>query len=314
MNNEITVKISTHLMPWEIDHANILFDKLRDSLYYVNKDIKIYIHTALNLSDSIIDWEKSKIPKQYFIDRYKAMEYYFKDLCITKFDIYQGSDIWGHLDFQRTCYQDDIDFYICVCPDIDFNEYLIGHMIETAKQITNKYFVLISEIYKCWDYTWDPMVNAKFKDVSYKECFNRNSNEIVKLENPVKLADATGFKFAGWFDLYNKAFYEKLVPGLPEWHGYGPWDRYAMDVCNYAQGIGVDVKEYVLANQVVWFYDSGTLRNENEYGGSGKLKTVYNRYIIKKMNRDMQRVTINSNRNQLLQDWITYYETELKDK
>jgi hypothetical protein len=309
------IKITIHIMPWEIDHAQIIFDRIRNSLTYTNKDDVIYVHACLNLSDSVIDWEKSTLPKNYFIDRYKAMEYYFRDLCNTQFDIFSKNEVWGHLDFQRNVHQQNIDYYISICPDIIFNEYLIWHMIETAKQVSNKYFVITPQIYKSWDKTWDVIVNDKFKNVVYDDCLSKNSNEITSLTEDIFIEElANTFKFSGWMDLYNKAFYEKLVPVLPEWHGYGSWDLYAMNICCNAVNIGVDVRQYIIKNQVIWFYDTGELRNEIEYGGAGKLKTVYQKYICKKLNRSIQRVPFDTNLVDYCKKWIYYYLTELKDK
>ena len=65
------VKLTYHLMPWEIDYALLTFSQLKKSTYYLNGDkIKITIDSVLNLSPSLINWKKSKIPKEYFIEKY----------------------------------------------------------------------------------------------------------------------------------------------------------------------------------------------------------------------------------------------------
>ena len=139
INGNIKVKLLMHILPWEIDHQMIVFHKLRESLYNINRDVLIHIDVCLNLSNAIIDWDKCKLPKEYFIERFKAMEYYFKELCSTNFYIYKGDGIYGHLNVIKEAYDKDTDYYIGICPDIDFNEYLIGHMIEAAQQIKNEY-------------------------------------------------------------------------------------------------------------------------------------------------------------------------------
>jgi hypothetical protein len=311
----IGVKFTSHIMPWEIDHFNITCDKLRTSLYNIDRDIKIYVDVWLNLSGAIIDWEKSTIPKEYFTVRFKAIEYYFKDLCNTRFNIYNDSEIFGCLDAQRDSVQDDIDYYVAMCPDMNFNEYLMGHLLEAAKQITTKYFIITPQIFKCWDKTWDILVNDKFKMILYENCLMTNSNLIIKLTDDVKIQRLNTFKFSGWLDLYNKAFYEKLVPVLDSWHGYGPWDLYSMNVCVLAQRFGEDVQQYFLENQVVWFYDTGGLRNENEYGGTGKFKKVYDNFIQKmSLSSKLQREDFESDLDQKLKNWIIYYNTNLRNK
>ena len=55
-------------MPWEIDYALLTFSQLKKSLYYLTNDVNITIDSVLNLSSNIIDWDKSELPKEYFIE------------------------------------------------------------------------------------------------------------------------------------------------------------------------------------------------------------------------------------------------------
>jgi hypothetical protein len=106
--------------------------------------------------------------------------------------------------------------------------------------------------------------------------------------------------------LYNKNFCEKLVPVLDEWNGYGPWDLYSMNVCNIAKQYGIDVQQYVLENQLIWFYDVGCLRNFKEYGDDGQLKMLYKNFLSLKLGRQEQRSDIDTNLNKYLSQWIEY--------
>jgi hypothetical protein len=58
----MNIKIICHIMPWEIDHALLVVDKLKKSIYHIDSQDKIYIDTALNLSSKITNWEKSSLP------------------------------------------------------------------------------------------------------------------------------------------------------------------------------------------------------------------------------------------------------------
>ena len=79
-------KISCHLMPWELDYALLSFTQLKKSKYYLDFDKdKIYIDVTLNLSSYIINWEKSKIPKEFFISKFEAIQPLLKDyICHFK--------------------------------------------------------------------------------------------------------------------------------------------------------------------------------------------------------------------------------------
>lgn len=59
-----------HLMPWEIDNAHQIFNKIASVRRLLDPVDKVYIHTCLNLSSYIINWENSKLSKEFFIDKY----------------------------------------------------------------------------------------------------------------------------------------------------------------------------------------------------------------------------------------------------
>lgn len=298
-----------HVMPWDIDYALLVFDKLKQSSYFINPEDKIYIDSFLNLSNSIIDWKSSSFPKEYFIEKYKVLDKLIKNVFIHKPFIYEGEEIYGHLDSQKTIIEPNIDYYIGLCPDINFQEHLFYYLIECAKQIKDEYFILTPQIFKSWDSSWDILVNDKFQNIPYEKCIDIDIHEIrhscINLESP-KLKSISQFKFAGWLDLYNKALYEKLIPTLDEWKGYGPWDLYAMNVCNIAKSKGVNINQYVLENQVIWFQDTGCWKNEEEYGGDGKLRLVYKKFLSLKLGRKEQRTHIDQNINYYLNNWIEY--------
>jgi len=305
----MNIKIGIHLMPWELDHALLTIDKLKKSIYYVNPDDTIYIDTALNLSAGIIDWEKSLIPKEYFIKKYEVLNSFIKEKFIHTPFIYEGTEVYGHLNLQKTMVSPEIDYYVAICPDVDFHEHALYYLIEYAKTIKNEYFVLTTQISKCWDSSWDILVNEKFMNIPYENYIDIDIHEIRHKSNELNefaIKKINQFKYAGWFDLYNKKFYENLAPVLNEWNGYGPWDLYSMYVSNVAKQYNVDVQQYILENQVVWFYDTGCLRNMEEKNGDGQLKTLYKDMLTLKLGRHEQRAQIDSNINKYIAEWIEY--------
>jgi hypothetical protein len=305
----MNIKISCHIMPWDIDYALLVFDKFKQSSYFINSEDKIYIDSCLNLSHAIIDWDKSTLPKEFFIEKYKVLDTLISNVFIHKPFIYDQDGVYGHLDSQKEVIEPHIDYYIGMCPDLNFSEHLLYYMIESAKQIKQEYFIITPQIFKSWDSSWDILVNDIFSDVNYEDCLSTDIHEIrhksLDLNSPT-LIPISQFKFAGWFDLYNKALYEKLIPTLEEWKGYGPWDLYAMNVCNIAHSKGVDVKQFMLKDQIIWFQDTGCWKNEEEYGGDGKLRLIYKNFLPMKLGRQEQRSHIDNNLNKYLMDWIEY--------
>ncbi len=303
------IKISIHFMPWEIDEALLMINKIKQSSYFLQKEHKLYLDTALNLSSAIIDWETSSLPKEYFIEKYNILDSLIKSNVIHKPFIYDMDEVYGALDLYKDAIDENIDCYINICPDVDFSEHLLYYMFEAAINIQDKYFIVTPEIFKSWDSSWDILVNKKFKDVPYSKCIDVDMadirNQCLDLD-PTFMEKINNFKYAGWFDLYSKGFYEELVPVLPEWKGYAPWDLYSMNVCNIAKNNGVNVNQYILRNQVTWFSDTGCLKNDEEYGGDGKLKLLYKKFLTVKMGRQEQRSDIDNNLAFYVNKWVEY--------
>jgi hypothetical protein len=252
----MNIKIKYHLMPWEIDYALLTFTQLKKSSFYLQPDDKIYIDVGFNLSNYFIDWNKSKLPKEFFINKFNTL-IKLLDWAEVKTTIYEGNDIWGHLNLEKNQIESHIDYYISICPDMWFHEHLLYYLLESAKQVKDKYFIITPEIHKLWDSSWDELVNDKYQNVSYNDW---NKSDIFEIQNVMSTLDEpylkqiNNFKWAGWFDLYSKDFIEELLPIPEEWNGYGPWDFYGMLCSDIAKKEDVNIKEYVLKNQIIFEY------------------------------------------------------------
>jgi hypothetical protein len=294
----MNIKLKYHLMPWEIDYALLTFSQLKKSSYYLNTEDKIYMDIGLNLSSYIINWEKTLFPKHFFVEKFNSIVKIL-DFAEVKTTIYEGNELWGHLDLEKSQIEPHIDYYISICPDMWFHEHLLFYIIESAKQIKNKYFIITPEIHKLWDYTWDELTNFNFKDIPYDQWDKTNifniQNIASNLEEPY-IQSANKFKYAGWFDLYSKSFIEELVPIPDSWKGYGPWDYYSMLASEHAKQSGVDVQEYILRNQII-----------SEYHPNKKDKYNFDNFYkdnIKRNNIPNQREIVESNFPHYIQEWI----------
>jgi hypothetical protein len=267
-------------MPWDIDYALLMAIQLKKSRYYLPNDIVITIDLELNLTDYLYNWKESQLPKSYFIDKFNTLLLLLTDYKVNSF-IYEGNELYGHLNHQKKIISSETDYYLGICPDIYFSEYVLAYITEAAKQVKNKYFVITPQISKVGDEDWDRIVDPMYLDIPYNDYlkvdifdveYNNKNNIQEKYIEPLNRS-----KFAGWFDLYNKSFYEELCPVQKEWKGYGPWDHYSMIVSDYCKSKGVDYQQYVLRGETIWMYPSGPLLKDNADGFkkyySDRLKT-----------------------------------------
>jgi hypothetical protein len=251
-------------MPWEIDYALLTFTQLKKSKYYLPEDVNITIDSVLNLSSYLINWEESKLPKEFFIEKYNTLSLLLKDYTHNP-KIYQENKLYGHLDLQRDCISPEVDYYINICPDMYFSEHLLTLLIESAKQVKTKYFIITPEIHKLWDNTWDVITDKDYIDVPYN---NWDQVDVFDIRNNLKNTQKEIFldpsptsKWAGWFDLYNKEMLEELCPIQDDWTGYGPHDWYSLMVTEHVKSQGVDFQQYILRGQTLFEYSVGPLKN-----------------------------------------------------
>ena len=282
-------------MPWEVDFALLQFMQLKKSSQHLSDD-KIYFHIGLNLSSYIIDWDKSKLPKEYFINKFNVtlkMLDWAEEVKVTTYD---GDELWGAMDLEKTQIDSKIDYYMSICPDMWFHEYTLFYIIEAAKQIKDKYFIVTPEIHKMWDWTWDELVNENYKDLPYEDW---NKSDIFEVQSRVLgepyIQATTRFKYAGWFDLYSKDFIE-LIPVPDDWKGYGPWDYYSMLVSDIAVKNNIDIREYVLRNQIVCEYHPDKDDKNNFID--------YTKNLLSLNKIENQRHTIESKFSYYIQQWV----------
>jgi hypothetical protein len=251
-------------MAWELDYCLQSFTQLKKSKYYLSNEDVIELDVCLNMSSYLIDWDKSKLSKDLLKARFLEYLKLLKDYKVNA-TIYEGKELYGHLDQQRKVISKETDFYINICPDMYFSEQLLALMIQSSKQIKNKYFVITPEISKMWDATWDEITNSDWLHVDYARWNEVDLFDIrakMKAKQMDIILDPTNkSKWAGWFDLYNKAMYEELCPIHNDWKGYGPHDWYSLMLTEYVKIRGIDFQQYVMRGQTIFEYPVGPFKD-----------------------------------------------------
>jgi hypothetical protein len=275
----MNIKIATHVMPWDIDYALLMFTQLKKAQYHLPEDVNVTIDVELNLSSYVINWEESKLPKEYFIEKYNTLLLLLDGYNVVT-NVYDGDELYGHLDQQRRIVSPEVDYYMSICPDVYFSEYTLAYLIESAKHIEDKYFIINPQHRKLTDDTWNPTTDPDYVNTPFENCNNISIFDIrnnTKTKQPeVYLTPVEKIKFAGWCDLYSKAFYEDLVPIHDDWHGYGPWDLYCMLIMHFSKQLGVKSSQYLLRGQTIGDYWTGPLHPLEGLSGYNKKFIVRN--------------------------------------
>jgi hypothetical protein len=188
-----------------------------------------------------------------------------------------------------------------MCPDMYFTEHTLYYLTEYAKTIKDKYFVLSPQHRKLSDASWDVSTDPDFLNIPYEKY---NDVDVYDMRSHIKNRNVDVFpelnphaKFAGWFDIYSKAFYEDLFPIQDDWSGYGPWDLYCLILNQYLKQAGINYNHYTLKGQTTGEYWTGPFIDVKGYTG-------YYKNLLTLKDIPNQRQVFESNLNQYIERGI----------
>lgn len=248
-------------MPYEIDELENTLNQLRRASYYLSGDNKWELDVSLGISDTLVNWNNSRIPKEYFTDRFVNLAKTI-DWCKGNFYI-SSDDINGCVSQRRFSLNKhkDADYFVWLDTDIIFDERTLSYLessIDTTKKIT-PYSIITPEIVRIWDNTWDCIVNENFLDkpLDYQKTNDPYKDSGVKGDISIESVNNSNspqsrFKFAGgWMTCLSGELVRKI--GVPDGLGhYGYEDTFIMIVSELLQRSGtINIQQYKIKNLVV---------------------------------------------------------------
>ena len=255
------IVISIFCLPYEIDELENTLNQLRKASYYLSGNNQWELDVTLGLSDTLVNWKNSRIPKEYFSDRFSNLAKTI-DWCKGNFYI-SSDDVNGCVSQRRKSLlqHEDADYFIWLDTDIIFDERTLAYMENTMAAIKNitPYSVITPEIVKVWDTTWDCLVNEEFlnKPLDYQKTNDPYKDSGIKGDVTVEsvrnnFQNQPRFKFAGgWMTCLSGDLVRRI--GVPESFGhYGYEDTFIMWASEkLIQTEGLDIQQFKLKNLVV---------------------------------------------------------------
>jgi hypothetical protein len=244
----VTTQIVIHLLPHEIDWFEWQAKQLKAGSYYIED--KVVIDVTLNLN--LINWKKSQIPKQYFVDKFNQIKQYF-DWCHALFKTNQDNTCLGVDDKRRDSIRKyNPDNFVYLDCDVIFRPETLALLINSAKTIDDKYYIISPQIPKLWDSTWDVLSNDLYSNEQYGFEKIIDPYSILNIDyGDVSLSQINGFKFGGgWFNLISAKLLK--LTDIPDSFGpYGIDDTYVMHCCEIMKQKGINVQQYIIENLVI---------------------------------------------------------------
>lgn len=263
-----TIQILIHALPREIDGLERVCDQLHRSSFFLENSDKVNLDITLNLSDEFTDWENSSLPKEFFIDKFKAIEIRSDWTNKNYFEISHGDVCSGCNDKRRNSirqYSDQVSHFLYADPDIAFPIWGLYYMFRAIESINTNYHIISGEVLKLWDNSWDSIVNERFINIPIDlEDFPNRKVRFYKEFDPYRLdseffnnIDSTdikiipNFKFAGGLFTCFSSNLLKFIDIPDELGPYGLDDTYVLQCSHLMKQMGYDIQQYTIKNLVV---------------------------------------------------------------
>lgn len=254
------VQIVIHTLPREIDQCYRLIHDLKRSLYFVKEEDEVILDLTLNLSDHYTDWSKSKLPKEFFIEKFKYIE---KISTFTnQFKI--SHEITGINSVRRNALREnsDVTHFLWVDVDMFISQLCLYTAIEAAKTIKDDHYIISAELIQGWDPSWDVISNPKTKNTPRvyhedgitadrsKSLWGTTDPYDVYMENNIHkepaLRKINTIKFGGGlFNLFT-ADLLRLIDIPDSFTHYGLDDTFVMIGSQMMKQLGHNINQYVL--------------------------------------------------------------------
>ena len=258
-----TIRIPIFLFPWEIDKFQSTADRLKlcaNFLININ-DWDIIIDVTLNVSNKAIDWDKSNLKKDFFINSFNNICEKLNFVLNVESNIETTDKIFGCVDKRRESISKESDYVMWLDTDVFFPSHLLYILIQSINSIKNEYFIICPQLLKLWDTSWDNLTNHRYKNedrntkpwkMDKREIFHCDlNNQLDFAHQKVGLYSINNFKFAGgWCVLFSKNLLKKI--GIPSSFGsYGLEDTFILEGCNKLKEKNYDVCQYIIENLVI---------------------------------------------------------------
>lgn len=246
----MTTQIVIHLLPHEIDWFEWQSKQFKLGSYYIED--KIIIDITLNLN--LVDWSKSQLPKQFFIDKFNQIKLLW-DWAETHFIVDEENKCLGCDDKRREAIRSTTaDNILYLDSDLLFRSELLSYMIEATKAINHEYYIISPQTVRMWDNSWDVITNKNYLNTPASMEIYYANDPFKIINNPpenLNLIPINQFKFGGgWFNLLSTKLLK--LTDIPDSFGpYGIDDLYVMICCNIMRQKGYEIQQYILDGMVV---------------------------------------------------------------
>jgi hypothetical protein len=253
------IEIVMWVAPTDIDDLEKTLNRLNIGKEYLTEEQRnnIKFNIVMGVSDEIIDWDTSSITLEECTEKFLRLKHLTEWASDAIFE--PTTTINGCTSMRRISGYSNSKYYLWLDTDIIFDPLTLAHSINSIDMIEGvgiTQFVIVPEIVRQWDSTWDCLVNKNFinKPIGYQATNNPHIDATI-YDDPTleevrnNVVGQPYMKFGGgWFAVLSKEIM-KTIP-FPENYGhYGLDDTYVMWGAELLQD--PMIKQFKIKNVVV---------------------------------------------------------------
>lgn len=225
--------VSIFVMPYEIHHALRLLTLLKRGIRELSEDVRLSLDLTFCLSPEILHEKPTVIQEleREFLRGITPLVQEFEERTIR---VEKGREIIGCVSQRRNTFKEfpNMDFYIWIDPNLHFLPETLFYLTEGFRSLKEIHpsspLVLVPQVPRLWDFTWDVLVHQRYKQEKFGYCFEIDPETVVQIDEEVSIEESPIHKFGGgWMTLLSREIMEEI--GVPEELGhYGMEDTYIM--------------------------------------------------------------------------------------
>ena len=280
------IKIVLHCLPNELDQVSWIVDQLKRSSRFIDAK-KFILDFTLNVSSEDTDWNKSKLTREFCIERFNLI--FERSPFLNQHKISEKQTGCNTVRRNAIRENDETTHIIYLDTDLIFPEIILYYIEQAINEIESKYYIISPQIFQLWDSSWDIISHPDYRNISREnKQWLKNPYQVFEHEpTDIKLVKLPYIKFGGgWFNVFSKNLLELI--DIPDSLGhYGLDDTFVSTAANMLKQKEYDIEQFVLNDIVVkedrvyrtYSMDKFFHRNNNQNNMRDKSTINYNKEL-----------------------------------
>ena len=244
------IKIVLHCLPNELDQVSWIVDQLKRSSRFIDAK-KFILDFTLNVSSEDTDWNKSKLTREFCIERFNLI--FERSPFLNQHKISEKQTGCNTVRRNAIRENDGTTHIIYLDTDLIFPEIILYYIEQAINEIESKYYIISPQIFQLWDSSWDIISHPDYRNISREnKQWLKNPYQVFEHEpTDIKLVKLPYIKFGGgWFNVFSKNLLELI--DIPDSLGhYGLDDTFVSTAANMLKQKEYDIEQFVLNDIVV---------------------------------------------------------------